>query len=70
MMHGCAMQSLWCGCLQGSLCKHTDDGPGAHGEMETGAMQQGEAGMGSRQRQANKGMANADQEMQHKQAGM
>jgi len=68
---GCAMQSSWCGCLQGSLCKHTGTyGPGAHGEMVTwGSCKQGQAGMGSRQRQANKAWQMRTRDTAHSQVG-
>ena len=54
--HGAQAASAvpWCGCLQGSPCSSRDD-PGAHGNEWMGQMQkQGLAGMGSRQRQADK----------------
>ena len=52
-VHGLLNAVPWCGCIQGSHCSLRDD-PGEHGNGEMGQMQQGLAGMGSRQRQADK----------------
>ena len=68
---GCANAVLVEWLPAGQSLQNAEDGPGAHGWMATqGQCKQRQAGMGSRQRQANEGMANADQAVEHKQAGI